>query len=130
MPLDIDENAVDEPDNGGGAGENPSKTEYELPVLRDAKGWFMEGTSPGPGRHPSSWGRVQALRVLDDLVSNSENQVKLRDAMQHVFDENPVRFFKSIIMPLLPRSALLGVELTNGMAATLKIISGVDGDRL
>ncbi len=100
------------------------------PILRGEGGKYLEGTRAGPGRPPQSWGRAQALRVLDDLVADAGNQEKLRVAMQVAFDQNPLGFFRRIVMPLLPRSAMLGLADGSGGGITIKFISGVDESKL
>jgi hypothetical protein len=52
-------------------------------------------------------GRAQALLLLDSLMAEEGNKAKLRDAMQANFNANPMRFFRQIIMPLLPRDVML-----------------------
>jgi len=109
----------------GGRPGAPKRT--EVGVIRDSRGRFIEGTRPGPGM--TARGRLEAIRTLDAMLAESGNVEKLRDALQRSFDRNPMRFFKSIIMPLLPKTAVLGIESEGGHAA-VKIIAGVAEDRL
>lgn len=37
------------------------------------------------------------------MLATEGNQQKLRVALQAAFDKNPIRFFRDIIMPLLPK---------------------------
>jgi hypothetical protein len=55
-------------------------------------------------------GRARALLTLDRMLAKHANQVKLAVELEKDFRENPVRFFKTIIMPLLPHEARLAVE--------------------
>jgi len=97
-------------------------------MLRDERGRFIVGTAPGPGRCPD--GRRAAIQVLDRLMADAGNLEKLRDALQDEFTRSPIKFFRSIIMPLLPKQALLGIQTSDGMQAAVKIITGVSEDRL
>ena len=50
------------------------------------------------------------MRLLDDMLAEPENLELLRAAMLANFKANPMRFFRQIIMPLLPQEAKLQVE--------------------
>ena len=73
---------------------------------------FVPGQSGNPaGRvKGSKGGRSLALLTLDRMLAKQSNQAKLAEDLEKEFRANPVRFFKSIIMPLLPREARLAVE--------------------
>lgn len=58
-----------------------------------------------------SRGRLAAVAVLDKLLSESVNQKKLYKALQREFDRNPVKFFRQIVMPLLPRESKVDINL-------------------
>ena len=67
------------------------------------KSWVGTGI-PGPGRPKGSLGgRALALRTLDDVIRKDRNQENLAHAFQAEFDRDPIKFFKQIIMPLLPQ---------------------------
>ena len=50
-----------------------------------------------------------ALAVLDKMLAKSRNRATLHRALQKEFSESPLRFFKTIIMPLMPKEARLDV---------------------
>ena len=52
-------------------------------------------------------GRSKALRTLDAMLATEGNQQRLKDALQEYFNKNPIRFFRTIIMPLLPKETRL-----------------------
>ena len=70
------------------------------------------GVSGKPRVRPigSSAGRVQALAVLDRLVAKKKNQKALMAALEAELQAYPLRFFRRVLMPLLPRDATLSVE--------------------
>ena len=70
---------------------------------------FESGQSGNPkGRPKGSYGgRIMALASLDKLLARRKNQRALIRALEADLQANPVRFFKSVIMPLLPREAKL-----------------------
>jgi hypothetical protein len=70
---------------------------------------FQSGhNSPGPGRPKGSVsGRARALQLLDSILAEEDNLALLREALQDNFRANPVRFFRQIIMPLLPKDVVL-----------------------
>ena len=73
---------------------------------------FEVGNSGNPvGRPKGSYGgRIQALAGLDQLLSKKKNQRALIVALEAELQANPVRFFKTVIMPLLPRETKLAFD--------------------
>jgi len=61
------------------------------------------------GRKPRC-GRTRALAVLDHLLSMQHNQAKLHEELQKKFDSDAVGFFKTFVMPLLPKETKVAVE--------------------
>lgn len=79
----------------------------------------------GPGRPPMATrfqpgnpgrpkgilcGRAQALAILDQVVSDPAVKVRLGEALRAEFNKNPVRFFRTIIMPLLPKESIISTD--------------------
>ena len=63
------------------------------------------------GRPKGSYGgRIQALAGLDRLLARKRNQKALIGALEAELQANPVRFFRTVIMPLLPRESRLAVD--------------------
>ena len=76
---------------------------------------FAQGCAPGPGRPQGSVsGRREALRVLDEMLSDQTNKDALQAALQAEFTKHPVAFFKSIVMPLLPAETKLSIAQDRG----------------
>jgi len=73
---------------------------------------FETGESGNPqGRPKGSYGgRIMALASLDTLLAKKKNQKALMAALEQDLLEDPVRFFKTVIMPLLPREAKLSFD--------------------
>ncbi len=73
---------------------------------------FEAGKSGNPrGRPKGSYGgRIQALAGLDRLLARKRNQKALIGALEAELQANPVRFFRTVIMPLLPRESRLAVD--------------------
>ena len=85
----------------------PGVLRVEMEVMQ-----FEPGVSGNPNGRPrgTSGGRVQALAALDVMLAKKKNQRALVKALEDELLGNPVRFFKTIIMPLLPREARLSLE--------------------
>ena len=73
---------------------------------------YQAGQSGNQGGRPkgSYGGRIQALASLDKLLSRRKNQQALIKALEKDLQANPVRFFKTVIMPLLPRESKLSFD--------------------
>lgn len=73
---------------------------------------FVPGQSGNPAGRPkgSLGGRAKALLDLDDVLGREDNREFVRDALQKELRANPLRFFRDIVMPLLPREARLEVH--------------------
>jgi hypothetical protein len=51
-----------------------------------------------------------ALASLDKLLAKKKNQKALMDALEKDLLKDPVFFFKTVVMPLLPREAKLSLD--------------------
>jgi hypothetical protein len=73
---------------------------------------FQAGESGNTNGRPkgSYGGRIMALASLDKLLARKKNQKALIAALEKDFQGNPVRFFKTVIMPLLPRESKLSFD--------------------
>lgn len=73
---------------------------------------YQAGESGNPGGRPkgSYGGRIQALASLDKLLARKKNQRALILALEKDLQANPVRFFRTVIMPLLPRESKLSFD--------------------
>ena len=73
---------------------------------------FEPGVSGNPvGRPKGSYGgRIKALAALDRMLGKKRNESKLVKALEVEFGKDPVRFFKTIIMPLLPKESKVNMD--------------------
>lgn len=58
------------------------------------------GTVPGDKKVN---GRRLVLQMLDSLLAEAQNIRTLRDAFQTRLDQEPLSFFKEIVMPTMPK---------------------------
>ena len=72
---------------------------------------FAAGVCGNPkGRPKGSGGRAQALVLLDKMLARKANKRDLMTALQTEFAKSPIAFFKTIVMPLLPKEQKLAVD--------------------
>ncbi len=73
---------------------------------------YQVGQSGNLGGRPkgSVGGRVLALTSLDKLLARRKNQRALIAALEKDMQRDPVRFFKTVIMPLLPKESKLSID--------------------
>ena len=73
---------------------------------------YQAGQSGNMGGRPkgSVGGRTLALASLDKMLARRKNQRALISALENELQGNPVRFFRTVIMPLLPREAKLSFD--------------------
>ena len=84
---------------------------------------FKPGNPGGPGRPKGSSGRTQALSVLDSMLALAKNKAKLKAVLQEEFDNNTFKFFKTIIIPLLPKNVDLNLGAEEGTEININLIS-------
>jgi len=78
--------------------------------MRDEKGRFMPGFSGCPGAHKGRYGgRTIALMILDKVIAEQPYQKKLEHAIRAAAMKQPLWFFLKVVVPLLPKEAILRV---------------------
>ena len=55
-------------------------------------------------------GRVRALQDLDRMMARSKGRGELIKALEDYMRDKPIEFFKTVVMPLLPKEAKLEVQ--------------------
>jgi len=88
----------------------PIYTDYE--TARRSNGTFGPGNVANPTGRPrgSQSGRAKALALLDQIIGEEENLARLEQALRENFLADPFKFFKTIIMPLLPSVAVNKID--------------------
>ncbi len=78
---------------------------------------FAAGKSGNPSGRPKGalGGRARALAGLDKMLAQKKNADVLVKALEEEFRADPVRFFKTVVMPLLPRDAKVEVDRGGGI---------------
>jgi hypothetical protein len=67
-----------------------------------------------------------ALAELDRILAQSRNKKLLGRALEKEFRADPSRFFKTVIMPLLPRESKLAVD-HEGVIQWRSLLAGASG---
>jgi hypothetical protein len=90
---------------------SPIYTDSE--TARRSNGTFGPGNVANPGGRPrgSQSGRAKALALLDQIIGEEENLQRLEQALRENFLADPFKFFKTIIMPLLPSETINKIDL-------------------
>lgn len=92
-------------------------TETTLNQQRNPRTAHLRPWKPGQSGNPAgkprgaTHGRARALAALDAALSEPGTLAHLRAALQKYFNENPIQAFKTIVMPLLPRELLAGLDV-------------------
>ena len=73
---------------------------------------FIPGKSGNPIGRPkgSVGGRMMALNALDKMLAKKQNKAHLQRELEKKLTADPVGFFRTIVMPLLPREAQVSLE--------------------
>jgi hypothetical protein len=91
---------------------------------------FDPGLSGNPAGRPkgSYGGRIQALASLDRMLAKKKRQSALMRGLEDEFVKDPVRFFKTIIMPLLPKESKLKFD-HDGIIQWRSLVGPGDSDK-
>ena len=81
----------------------------------DERGKFAQGNPGGPGKGRAPSGRTKALNVLDALLGDEQNLKVLKKSLLDKFKESPADFFKTYVMPLIPKNVKLDIAGTMGL---------------
>jgi hypothetical protein len=87
-----------------------------VPIIGGYTMKYRPGESGNPsglpnGRPKGSYGgRIMALQCLDKMLAKRKSQAALMRALEAELHANPLGFFRTIVMPLLPREAKLSLD--------------------
>jgi len=87
---------------------------------------FQPGKSGNPGgrKKGSCGGRALALASMDRMLAKGPNRKQLDQEMEEEFQENPMKFFRDYVMPLLPKEAK--VDMANDGIVMWRNLLGKD----
>ena len=73
---------------------------------------FEAGQTGNPRGRPKGCcgGRIRMLAGLDRLLAKKKNEQAMMAGLERDLLKDPATFFKTVVMPLLPREAKLSVE--------------------
>ena len=76
---------------------------------------WKPGQSGNPKGRPKGTGagRIKALATLDSVLAEPKCQERIREAMRKAILGDPLKFWKEIIAPLLPKHATLDLGVSN-----------------
>jgi hypothetical protein len=88
-------------------------------------GRFAPGLSGNPAGRPvgTVGGRQRALAALDDLLNEAECQAHMQNALRAYLMEEPLKFFKTIVMPLLPQEQRIKVAGAEGVVQWTSLLT-------
>ena len=86
---------------------------------------FQIGNTFGGGRGVS--GRRKTLDELDKMLSKEGNVKKFAHALQEGFDKDPLKFWKTYVLPVLPKDRVSAEnEFTEIGEARQRVEEGID----
>jgi hypothetical protein len=86
--------------------EKQSKTNHTSNL-----GKYIETGGPGRAKGSKNYqGFYTALQILAEIIEDPNNQKKLKEKFQELFDKNPVGFYVKIIAPVIPKTVNLTGE--------------------
>jgi hypothetical protein len=73
---------------------------------------FQAGQSGNPRGRKKGFrgGRTQALASMDHMLAKSKNKQQLEREMEEEFQKGAMKFFRTYVMPLLPKESKVAVE--------------------
>lgn len=92
-------------DDGGNGKDRYARTAADGTVM------FVKGCPGGPGRPVGlKTGRQATLATLDRMLAKAENQKRLEEDLQRLFDTNPARFMLMFVYPILPKDLRVNAD--------------------
>jgi len=86
--------------------------------------WRADGVVVSAHKHAVT-GRKQALEVLDEVLGEVKTREELRSFFRRAITNEPWRFCEKILVPLMPKQALLELDDESTGEVTIQIISAV-----
>lgn len=71
---------------------------------------FLPGNKLACGKGNGVRGRTRALALLDEVLMEEDSARKIKEALRGYLDKHPIKFFREIVMPLLPKEAKVEMQ--------------------
>lgn len=97
--------------------------------------WYKSGPVSASGNRRGRpkgavGGRAAALMLLDKVLSKEKNKKLLEIALGKEFRADPMKFFRQIIMPLLPKEQILKMEGQDKAPIRISITGGPAAEKI
>lgn len=93
-----------------------------MPETKQLKPYQFKPGQSGNPKGPDIGGRRKCLQLIDRLLAQKGNLVKLQEHFQKIFDKNPGGFYLKFVVPILPKEAKLDIDVQGTIQTVHSII--------